>query len=163
VITLHPACRWLAACLLATGLAGAAQAGDELRVNDAWLREAPPVTSVHAAYLTLENSGSGPVVIDRVSSPDFARVEIHRSEVADGMARMIAVERLEIPAGGSLALEPGGYHLMLFDARRPLRAGESTTLLLHRDNGSEIRVTVPVRRGADTEHQDHAGDGHHHH
>lgn len=149
--------------LLVMCLAGMALAGDGLIVNDPWIREAPPVATVHAAYLTLENTGAAPVVIDAISSPDFGRVEIHRSEVVDGMARMFPVERLEIPPGGRLALAPGGYHLMLFDAQRPLRAGDTATLLLHRAGSDCVRVSVPVRRETDADHHDHGSDGHHHH
>lgn len=151
----------LAAFLLAACLAGTAPAGADLQVNNPWIREAPPVATVHAAYLTLENTGTTPVVIESVSSPDFGRVEIHRSEVVDGIARMFPVGRLEIPPGGSVALAPGGYHLMLFDAQRPLQAGDSTTLLLHGAGDDCVRVTVPVRRDTASEAHDH--DGHHHH
>jgi copper(I)-binding protein len=154
-VTLAAMPRLLGALLLAWCLAATGRADDGLRVTGAWLREAPPTATVHAAYLTLENPGATAVRIDSVTSPDFDGAEIHRSWIEDGVARMQAVAQLEVPAGGSLALEPGGYHLMLFDARRPLQAGDAVTLLLHLADGNCIRVSAPVRRATDT--------GHHHH
>jgi copper(I)-binding protein len=105
--------------------------------------------------MTLVNPGDRTLWIDSVTSPDFDSAEIHRSWVEDGVARMQPVRQLEVPSAGQVALEPGGYHLMLFDARQPLQAGDSVTLLLHQADGNCIRVTAPVRRGTDT--------GHHHH
>lgn len=147
--------RFLATGLLTVCLTGIARAGGELQVIDPWVREAPPTASVHAAYLTLENSGDAPVFIDSVSSPDFDGAEIHRSWIEDGVARMQPIERLEVPAGDRIALEPGGNHLMLFDARRALAAGDSVTLLLHRAGGDCLRVTAPVRRATESGHQHH--------
>lgn len=130
-------------------LASPACAGDLLQVSAAWVREAPPAATVHAAYMTLLNPGGSSVWIESVSSTDFAAAEIHRSRVEDGIARMQPVARLEIPAGGRLALEPGSYHLMLFNAARPLRTGDTVTLLLHLADGPCIRVSAPVRREID--------------
>jgi hypothetical protein len=155
--------RLLGVLVLFWCLVGGSNAEDALQVNNPWIREAPPTATVHAGYLTLMNKGDTAVRVDSVTSPDFGSVEIHRSWIEDGVARMQAVDQLEVPAGGHLALEPGGHHLMLFDAQRPLQAGDTVTLLLHLAGDSDVRVTVPVRRGADTEHQGHTGDGHHHH
>jgi copper(I)-binding protein len=147
--------RLLGGLVLYWCLTGTAHAESVLQVTDAWIREAPPSAKVHAAYMTLVNPGDRTLWIDSVSSADFDGAEIHRSWVEDGVARMQPVRQLEVPAAGQVALEPGGYHLMLFDARQPLQAGDSVTLLLHQADGNCIRVTAPVRRGTDT--------GHHHH
>lgn len=134
-----------------TWLMATACADGAIEVSDAWIREAPPTATVHAAYLTLHNPGSEAVVIDSVSSPDFAGAEIHRSLIEDGIARMLPVTRLELAAGERLELAPGGYHLMLFDAQRPLQAGASVSLLLHLADGHCIRVDAPVRRVTGTD------------
>lgn len=146
--------RQLCASVLCACLAGFACADATLQINDAWIREAPPTASVHAAYMTLVNSGTEAVLIDSVSSPDFAGAEVHRSWIEDGVARMQPVSKLEVPANGALALEPGSYHLMLFNAKRPLLAGDSVTLLLHLANGNPVVVTAPVRRSTGSGHQD---------
>ncbi|MGB5474997.1 MAG: copper chaperone PCu(A)C [Gammaproteobacteria bacterium] len=148
--------RELARLVLCWCLAGMAHADTTLQVADPWIREAPPAASVHAGYMTLVNTGTEAILIDSVSSPDFEGAEIHRSWVEEGVARMQPVRQLEVPATATLALEPGSYHLMLFDARRALQEGDSATLLLHLADGTCIRVTAPVRRSTGSEH-------HHHH
>ena len=98
--------------------AAPAQADDGLQVTGPWIREAPPGASVLAGYLTLSNTTDTALVIESISSPAFEAVEIHRSWVEDGIARMQAVPGLTIPAAGSFSLAPGGYDLMLL---RPVR------------------------------------------
>lgn len=115
--------------------------------EDAWVRAAPPGSSVFAAYLTLHNDSREPRVLVSVSSPQFARAELHRSTVSDGVARMEAVERVEIPARGSVALEPGGLHLMLIDPQAEVRDGGTADLVLGFADGWTLELTVPVRRG----------------
>ena len=76
---------------------------------------------------------------------DAARVEIHTMLREDGMMRMRPVDRVEIPAGGSAALAPGGNHLMLFDVDAT-RAGTLVEVELLFEDGTRLPVTLPVRR-----------------
>jgi copper(I)-binding protein len=127
-----------------------AQADGGLQVTEAWIREAPPGTTVLAGYLTLSNTGDTPLVIEAVSSPDFNTIEIHRSWIEDGIARMQQVSGLTVPAGGSISLEPGSYHLMLFQPARALSAGDNVTLQLQPSTGSCVTATAPVLRTSET-------------
>jgi hypothetical protein len=88
------------------------------------------------------------------------RIELHRTEMREGVARMIEQERVEIPAGASVAFEPGGLHLMLFDPPEPLRAGDSVQIELALEGAETVSVEAQVRKmtGADMGH-----DHHHHH
>ena len=118
----------------------------ELQVSNAWIREAPPGTSVLAGYMTITNPAAIAKTITAVSSPSFRSVEIHRTVIENGMARMLSVGPLEIPAGGSVALAPGSYHLMLFEPVRALVAGDMVDLRLQTGSGPCISVGVPVVR-----------------
>jgi copper(I)-binding protein len=141
--------RWrsrLAILLFPMLLAAPVSAEAELRISDAWIREAPPGTSVLAGYMNIANTGTVEVSVTGVSGPDFSSVEIHRTVVENGIARMLSAERLAIPAGGTLALEPGSYHLMLFNPGRALVAGDVVDLLLHTSDERCIDVSVPVMR-----------------
>lgn len=62
----------------------------------------------------------------------------------EGMT-MQPIESLELPAGQEVALEPGGYHVMLIDLVEPLVAGETFELTLELENAGEQTVTVEVR------------------
>lgn len=140
--------------LTATSLAGA---DSGLQVSEPWVREAPPTSRVLAAYLTLVNTGDNTVTVTAISSPDFKNAEIHRTVIEAGVARMLPVKQLEVPAGGQLMLEPGGHHLMLFDPLRTLTAGETVTLIIHMNNGKQLSATAPVIRKTGEDHS------HHHH
>lgn len=140
--------------LAATSLAGA---DSGLQVSEPWVREAPPTSRVLAAYLTLVNTGDNTMTVTAISSPDFKNAEIHRTVIEAGVARMLPVKQLEVPAGGQLMLEPGGHHLMLFDPLRTLTAGETVTLIIHMNNGKQLSATAPVIRKTGEDHS------HHHH
>jgi hypothetical protein len=64
---------------------------------------------------------------------------------SDGAMMMQPVEAIEVPAGGSVSLEPGGIHIMLLELAEPLEAGNSFDLTLILDDGEEHQVSVEVR------------------
>ena len=124
----------------------------DLVVSDAWIREAPPGSTVLAGYLKITNRGTTQATVTGVSADDFSSVEIHRTIMENGVARMLSARQLEIPAGESFVLEPGGYHLMLFNPVRPLVAGDTVELLLQISNGACLAVNAPVARLAVDQH-----------
>ena len=72
-----------------------------------------PGMTMRAGYLTLTNNSEETITITRVSSPNHESVALHESVVEDGVARMRPLEKIEMRAGTSAILEPGGKHLML--------------------------------------------------
>jgi copper(I)-binding protein len=146
------------AWLLAALMAAPAAAG--LDISDPWVREAPPAAPVMAGYMSIRNGGTAAVHVIAVSSPEFARAELHRTVVEDGIARMERVGQLEIAAGERVALEPGGLHLMLFEPTQALQQGDSVTLFIHRADGMCMTLQAPVRRDTVT---DNAHPHHHTH
>ena len=122
-----------------------------LEITHAWVREAPPASKVLAAYMAIKNPGDAAVSISGISSPDFESAELHRTVVSEGMARMLHIKQLEIPANATVGLEPGGLHLMLFNPARPLTAGDHVTLTLHLGNDICLIVDTPVIRRADAD------------
>lgn len=107
-----------------------AQACPGLVVEDAWIREAPPGAMMTAAYAKLRNDGRQALRIDGAFGADFASAELHRTVVENGLSRMVHGEPLELRPGAQAALEPGGWHLMLFRPSRPLKAGDRVPLAL---------------------------------
>ena len=134
--------------LAALAFAAAAAAGPvpRLAVEGAHVRAAPPGAPVLAGYMTLRNPGPRPVAVTGAASPDFERVEVHRTVVRDGVARMEPVPRLEVAPGEAVRLEPGGMHLMLIGPRRDLRPGDRVRLTLRLGDGTEQALELPVRR-----------------
>lgn len=117
-----------------------------LIVQDPWVREAPPHSKVLAAYLLVENKGEQSRTLNGASSPSFEHVEMHKTEVRDGVANMLRQDKLEIPGGGSLVFESGGYHLMLIGPLKPLRMGDRIELSLSFANGEQFKVNADVRK-----------------
>ncbi len=72
-----------------------------------------PGTSTSAAYLELSNPGSVTQTVTAVTSPQYARVEMHATVVEGGIARMRELSQLVVAPGETLRFEPGAMHLML--------------------------------------------------
>jgi periplasmic copper chaperone A len=116
-----------------------------LEVQEAWIREAPAGAMMTAGYAQLANPTGAPLVLEGAGSPAFDSVEIHRSVIVDGLAKMVQ-EPLRLPPGATAALEPGSWHLMMFEPARGLKAGETIAVWLQCGTGrSEHAFTV---RGA---------------
>ena len=150
-ICLH---RTLPGLLLLIG-ASLAMSDATLTISESWIREAPPTARVMAGYLTIINASDTPVTITSISSPDFESAEIHRTVIEEGVARMLPVTQLDIPANSQLKLEPGGLHLMLVEPQRPLPEGAAVTLTIHGSRGNNVAVTAPVIRKTGEDHSKH--------
>lgn len=137
-----------AAGLLLSALSLSAVHAQPLEVTDAWVRQGPPTAQVLAAYMKLKNPGAQTIVLSGASSPQFERIEMHRTEVVDGIARMLPQEHLKIPPGGEAVLQPGGLHLMLINAKQPLTEGAKVRIDLHLDAATRMAIEVPVRPDA---------------
>lgn len=116
-----------------------------INVRGAWLPEMPPVSKVMAAFMIFENNTDQVVNIVKISSPSFARVEMHLSKIVDGVAKMLPQQKLSIPAKGTLTLQPGSYHLMLFQPKQPLKTGDSVPMLITLDDGTVFTLQVKVK------------------
>lgn len=108
--------------------------------------ESSTTDGVSAIYLTLKNSGGQADRLIRVETEAAAISEIHQTTVEDdGMMRMRPVEFVEIPPGGSAALAPGGYHVMLMQLAHDLEVGKTISVTLTFASGKEITLDVPVQ------------------
>lgn len=127
-------------------LAFAPGRASDIVIQDAWIPEAPPTAKVLACYLTIENHSEAAVMLESITSDDFGAVEIHASEMHDGMMHMRKEHHLHIDADSSIKLEPGGYHLMLMDKKRPLKAGDHVDIELRFSNDESMRIKAAVRK-----------------
>ena len=118
----------------------------EISVANPWIREAPPVAKMLAAYMTISNNSKHTVQLESAASADFEMVEIHLTETHEGMSRMIRQSSLQIDGGKNVVLEPRGYHLMLMRPKRYLQAGDNVMLELHFNSGEAVHVTAIVRK-----------------
>lgn len=153
-------------CATLLSLAASAANSCELTLESAWVRTAPPGATVMAGFGKLGNPGHVDSALARVESPDFGRVELH-SMVMDGdVMRMRKVDQIDVKAGESVELKPGGLHLMLFEPKRELAEGSEIPLTLTLACDTEIVATAKVLAkapdGAPTEDSDHHHHDHQH-
>lgn len=138
--------RKLFALLVTLALTSAVAAEPALKGESGWIREAPPTAPVRAGYLRLENEGDTDIVVVGARSEAFGAIEVHEmAPSGDGTMRMRPVPRLTVPAGGTVALEPGGLHLMLFRPQKPLANGIELPIVLELAGGEAIEVILKQR------------------
>jgi len=113
-------------------------------LDDGQIRLPMPGRSVSAGYFTLSNNAEQQMVLTAVSSDAFKRIELHQHSHKDGMMRMEQIEKIDIPAGESVELAPGGLHLMLFEPTKTLQVGQSVELILHFADGQQLPASLPV-------------------
>ena len=127
-------------------------------VMDVWVRALPPTAPTTAAFMTIHNPDNGANALVAASSSVAGRVELHSHELVDGVARMRQLAQIPLPAGEQVKLAPGGLHLMLFNLKQPLAAGQSIDLELQFADGSRQTLNAPIKKAPDA-----PTDGHHHH
>lgn len=136
----------LVVALLAMSGAGRASPGAALAFEQAWVRAMPPGMKMTAGFGLLRNAGEETLVVVAVTSPQFADVSLHRSELVDGVARMREVPGIELAPGETLQLEPGGYHLMLMMPTEAWSPDGPVRLLIATRDGATFEFEAPVER-----------------
>jgi copper(I)-binding protein len=118
----------------------------DVAVVKAWGK--PAMGKMGAAFLTLENKGQGNAILISAESPVAKRVEFHTHIMDAGIARMRPIGQVVVPAGQTVEMKSGGLHVMLFDLKQPLPAGQSFPLILKFHDGKTLQTDVQVQ--ADT-------------
>jgi len=121
-----------------------------VEVTDAWARATMPGQSVAGVYLHVKSMLRARVVGVKTGSAKTA--EIHSMSQENGVMKMRKLDFLDLPPGETVTLEPRGNHVMLFDIRKPLQAGERIKLtLVIEQEGKKINVPVTAAVRALTE------------
>jgi hypothetical protein len=120
------------------------KAGD-LVITQAWSRATPGGAKVAGGYLTIENRGS---TADRLigGSGDITdRIEVHEMTTSNGVMTMRALDKgLVIEPGKTVKLAPGGYHLMMFDLKSPLKQGDKMPVTLEFEKAGKVKLSFDV-------------------
>ena len=128
-------------------LTTACEVNNRVAIMDAWARANAPGQSVGAAYMTFISADNSTFI--RAETPSASSVEVHSMTMIDGVMKMRMLPELPLKAGIEEKLTPGGFHLMLFDLKKPLIAGEKLDLTLSfRDATGKITqqlVTLPIK------------------
>lgn len=130
---------WLAA--LACFASGNAFA--QVKVDHPWVRGSVPGQLTTGAFFDVTSARDAAVV--KVESPVAGVVEVHTSEMKDGLMTMRRVPSAALPAGKTVHFAPGSYHVMLMDLKRPVKTGEVVPLTLTIEYPDKKRETLDVK------------------
>jgi len=129
--------------LAALLIAWPAFAGD-VAVDKAWFR-AMPAHLPAAGYFTIHNAGKNEIALTGASSTACGMLMLHKSSTGSGMASMSDVDRVAVPAGGTLAFAPNGFHLMCMDPTPALKHGATVPVTLRFANGRTVTAGFLVK------------------
>ena len=143
------------------------KAGD-LVITQAWSRATPSGAKIGGGYLTIENKGSAPDRLVGGSGDIAGKVEVHEMAMNNGVMTMRPLDKgLTIDPGKTVKLAPGGYHLMMFDLKSPLKQGDKVPVTLEFEKAGKVKLSLDVqgvgaqapaaRRCGGHSMQDHSG------
>ena len=128
----------LAALFAAPARAEEVKAGD-LVITQAWSRATPGGAKIGGGYLTIENKGSAPDRLIGGSADIAGKVEVHEMAMNNGVMTMRPLDKgLTIEPGKTVKLAPGGYHLMMFDLKSPLKQGDKVPVTLEFEKAGKV-------------------------
>ena len=135
-------------------------AAKNIEISEAWVGLMPPTMAMNAGYFSLSNLTDKPIELVSVTSPAYGSIQIHRSQLLNGIASMKMLPTLTIQPHQQVQFESGGLHLMM---RKPITAmslGDSAAVQLHFKNGTSVHVEMPVLK---SKSRDNHNDQHNHH
>ena len=141
----------LASVLFAATLCAAPARAQEVKAGDlvitqAWARATPNGAKIGGGYLTIENKGSAPDRLIGGSTDAAAKLEVHEMAMKDGVMKMRPLDNgVVIEPGKTVKLAPGGYHLMMFDLKGPLKQGDTVPVTLKFEKAGEVKVSLAVQ------------------
>lgn len=136
----------LAVLALSAWVGSALADGAPIVASDAWARPTLIGVPNGAVYLMLSNNGTASDRLVGASTPVAERAEVHQDVTQNGVTSMTPVLELALPAGSSIAIEPGRYHIMLIGVRTPLTAGQKFPMTLDFASAPPLEVSITVTR-----------------
>ncbi|NJP04288.1 MAG: copper chaperone PCu(A)C [Chloroflexaceae bacterium] len=101
--------------------------------------------TISAAYMTLVNESNRADALLAATTDVAETVELHQTVVENDIMQMRQVDSIPLPAGSTVELKPGDYHLMLVNLKHDLKEGEMVTITLTLQDAGTITVTAPVQ------------------
>ncbi len=127
--------------MFAVMFAGVAQA-QSVVVKDAWIRGTVQGQTATGAFMEITGKSSARLI--GVTTPVTKTAEVHNMTMENGMMKMFPVTGIDVPAGKTVRLASGGYHVMLTNLQQPLKAGDKVPLQLTFELADKKRETVDL-------------------
>lgn len=122
-----------------------AATGPQIEIKEAWGRPSPMQAGNGAAYMMLENTGSEDDKLISAASDVSEVVELHDMTMEDDVMKMFHIDAVDIPAGGSAELAPGGKHVMFIGLHDQLEIGQVVTVTLEFEKSGQQIIEVEIR------------------
>jgi periplasmic copper chaperone A len=120
------------------------KAGD-LVISQGWSRATPGGAKIGGGYLTVENKGSAPDRLIHAAGDVAGKIEVHEMAMKNGVMTMRPVDNgLTIEPGKTVKLAPGGFHLMMFDLKNPLKQGDKVPVTLEFEKAGKVTLSLDV-------------------
>lgn len=118
----------------------------QIAVADAWVRSTADIGSTGAAYFTLCNNGPAPITLNAITASIASTAEIHETTRRDdGVVSMKPISALVVAPGTSVALKPGGTHVMLVSVTESVTDGDQVQLTLAFSDGTSVETLATAR------------------
>ena len=121
-----------------------------IKVENAYTRATVPGQQVAGGFMKIENKGASVDQLLSASSPAAGEVQLHEMAMEGNVMKMRQVKDIAVPAGGTVELKPGGYHLMFMSLKGPFAAGETVPVKLKFAKAGELEVKLPVNSMGNT-------------
>lgn len=117
----------------------------DITVSSAWAKAMLPGQPAGGGFLTIENKGAAADRLLSVTSPVAANVQIHEMTTQGDVMKMRELaDGLDVPAGVTVELKPGGLHLMLMDMKEGFKEGDNVSISLKFAKAGDVTVDMPV-------------------
>ena len=117
----------------------------DLTIAGAFTRATLPNAPVAGGFLTITNAGATDDTLIGATTPAAGMTQVHEMAMDGDVMRMRELpDGLPVPAGQTVTLEPGGYHLMFMDLTGPLTEGGTVPVTLTFAQAGTVEVLLPV-------------------
>jgi copper(I)-binding protein len=137
------------ACSLSFSATAQAAGPQAITTQNAWVRWLPNNLPA-AAYVTLVNAGDKPIDLIDISSGDYGSAMLHQTVSNGSTQKMVMVDKVTVPARGQVSIAPGGYHVMLEDAKHKIAPGDTVHLQLKFSDGETLDTPFAVKPPSQT-------------
>ena len=115
----------------------------QVTVKDPWVRATVSAQKATGAFMQITSAQDARLV--EAKSPVAGVVEVHEMVMEKDVMKMRAVKGLDLPAGKTVELKPGGYHVMLMDLKQQMKEGDTVPVTLVVEGKDKKRSTIEVK------------------
>jgi copper(I)-binding protein len=133
----------LAITLMASAAAKDTMAGN-MHIVKPWARATAPTAQVGGGFMGLMNMGKTDDALLAVKASVSEKVELHTHSMDGGVMKMREVARIDVPAGKTVELKPGSFHVMFINLKAPLKKGDTIPVTLVFEKAGEVKVDMAV-------------------